>query len=329
MRKQQRGPAAPLLFPASGSARQGAPPARVSGQTQDTLPAVILDTFPGPWPVMQPTLTRLYPPPGMEIPLQGLYLEHRLHTRGAAGKPFLYSNFITTLDGRIAVPSPGRSSRMVPKASANARDWRLYQELAGQADVLITSGRFFRQSARGEAQDILPVSRAPEFSDIRAWRMRHGLSEQPDVAILSSTLDIPLASLAAYRNRRIMVITGDAAPAGNRDTLEAGGIEVIAAGPGIHAGGSEITAVLAERGYRSIYAIAGPGVFHTLVEADCLGRLYLTLTHQLLSGTEYDTFTRGSPLTPVRALRMISLYHDAHAPAGASQWFSVFEPHSE
>ena len=33
-----------------------------------------------------------------------------------------------------AIPSPGRSSRMVPEAATNARDWRLYQELAGQAD---------------------------------------------------------------------------------------------------------------------------------------------------------------------------------------------------
>jgi riboflavin biosynthesis pyrimidine reductase len=275
---------------------------------------------------MQPPLTRLYPPPEEEFPLQGLYLDHRLQTRGTAGKPFLYSNFIMTLDGRIAVTSPGRSSRMVPQAAANARDWRLYQELAGQADLLITSGRFFRQSATGEAQDILPVSRAAEFTDIHEWRERQGLPEQPDIAILSRTLDIPLASLAGYRNRRIMVITGDAAPAGSIDALQDGGIEVIAAGPGKHAGGSELTALLAERGYHSIYAIAGPGVFHTLVEADCLDRLYLTITHQLLSGTEYDTFTRGSPLAPVRGLRMISLYHDAHAPAGASQWFSVFEP---
>ena len=146
------------------------------------------------------------------------------------------------------------------------------------------------------------------------------------MVILSGTLDIPLASLAGYRDRRIMAITGASAPDGGIHTLEAGGIEVIAAGPGKYARGSEMAAALAERGYRSIYAIAGPGVFHTLVEAGCLDRLYLTVTHQLLSGTEYDTFTRGSPLSPVRRLRMISLYHDAHAPAGASQWFSVFEP---
>ena len=276
---------------------------------------------------MQPALTSLYPPPGMDFPLRGLYLEHELHTRGTAGKPFIYSNFITTLDGRIAIASPERSSHTVPEAAANPRDWRLYQELAGQADLLITSGRFFRQVANGEAQDTLPVSRGAEFSDIHEWRKQRHLPGQPDVAILSSSLDIPRDSLEGYRSRRIMVITGDGATPASITRLQASGVEVITAGPGKYAGGWAMTAALAERGYRSIYAIAGPAVFHTLVEADCLDRLYLTVTHQLLSGNEYDTFTQGAPLVPARGMRMISLYHDAHAPAGASQWFSVFEPH--
>ena len=56
------------------------------------------------------------------------------------------------LDGRIALPAAGRSSHQVPPAIANARDWRLFQELAAQADLLITSARYFRQSEDQEAQ---------------------------------------------------------------------------------------------------------------------------------------------------------------------------------
>jgi len=57
---------------------------------------------------MQATVTRLFPVPGSEQPLQGLYLDHHLHTRGSSGRPFIFSNFITSLDGRIAIAADGR-----------------------------------------------------------------------------------------------------------------------------------------------------------------------------------------------------------------------------
>jgi len=37
---------------------------------------------------------------------------------------------------------------------------------------------------------------------------------------------------------------------------------------------------------------------------------------------------RGGSLDPAMNMRLISLYLDRHAPAGASQWFSAFEPGS-
>ena len=94
---------------------------------------------------MQIPVTRLYPATGEQYPLEGLYLQHHLHLEGQPGTPFIYSNFITSLDGRIALGSSGSTSHKVPSATVNSRDWRLYQELAGQADLLVTSGRYFRQ----------------------------------------------------------------------------------------------------------------------------------------------------------------------------------------
>jgi riboflavin biosynthesis pyrimidine reductase len=275
---------------------------------------------------MQTTITRLYPPSEKEYLLRGLYLEHGLHKKGRPGNPFVYSNFITSLDGRIAVAGSGRSSLEVPKAAANSRDWRLYQELAGQADVLVTSGRFFRQTAAGEAQDTLPVGKEDAFSDILAWRRQQDLPEQPAVAIISGSLDIPVAALDAYRTRRVMVITGDQAPADRVSALRGGGVEIIFSGPGQRVDGRAMIEALDERGYRSIYSVAGPGVFRTLIEARVLDRLYLTLTHQLLAGTTFDTLTRGAALAPALGMQLLSLYHDTHAPEGASQWFSCFEP---
>jgi riboflavin biosynthesis pyrimidine reductase len=274
---------------------------------------------------MNQSITRLYPLPSGEHSLHGLYLTQALHELGSPGRPFVYSNFITSLDGRIAIASEDRATHQVPAAITNPRDWRLYQELAGQADLLITSGRFFRQAEIDEAQDVLPVSTQADYADIRAWRSRHGLPPQPDIAILSRSLAIPLEALEAYRDRRIMVITGNAADPKRVTALRNEGIEVLLAGPGHGAEGGELVARLADEGYRSLYAIAGPDVLHTLLEARVLDRLYLTTTHQLLAGDAFDTLTRGKPLEPALGLQLSSLYLDTHAPEGASQWFSVYE----
>jgi riboflavin biosynthesis pyrimidine reductase len=271
-------------------------------------------------------VTRLYPAPHASLRLEGLYLEHLLHTRGNSEAPFVYSNFISSLDGRIALGESGRSTHTVPAAITNPRDWRLYQELAGQADILITSGRFFRQSSAGEAQDILPVDGQPAFADIRRWRIEQGLRAQPDIAIMSASLDIPLAALEPYRNRRLIVVTGADADTDKVRKLSDSGIDVMHAGPGRQVDGRLMVDRLAANGYRSLYAIAGPAVFGTLLHARVVNRLYLTFACTLLGGYVFDTLTRGEALVPAQGMRLHSLYQDIHAPADAGQLFAMFEP---
>ena len=275
---------------------------------------------------MNQPVTRLYPAPNKEYPLQGLFLAHQLHTRGKPGKPFVYSNFITSLDGRIAIAEAGRESRMVPDATANPRDWRLYQELAGQADLLVTSGRFIRQSHDGEAQDQLPVGMQAAFDDIREWRRDQGLKPQPDIAIMSGSLDLPLETLQPYRDRRLMVITGSQADRGKIEQLESNGIEVLAAGSDTSVDGRLMIDRLSALDYTSVYAIAGAGVFYTLLAARVIDRLYLTTAHQLLGGKDFDTLTRGPLLAPAQGMRMQELFFDPHAQAGTGQLFGVYEP---
>ena len=271
-------------------------------------------------------VTRLFPAHQRDLALEGLYLEHDLYNKGSTGKPYVYSNFITSLDGRIAIADEARTTHAVPAASANSRDWRLYQELAGQADLLVTSGRYFRQSLLGEAQDELPLGSGQAFDDIREWRVTRGLVPQPDIAIMSSSLNIPLAALERYRTRRIYVVTGEDADPGRVAAMQDNDINVIRAGSGIKVNGRKMIQGLAQHGYRSIYAIAGPAVFHTLLESRVVDRLYLTITQQILGGDNYDTLSRGNSLQPARGMQLVGLCHDPHAPADAGQLFGVFEP---
>lgn len=274
---------------------------------------------------MHPPVTRLFPAPQTESPLEGLYLGHNLHTRGK-DEPFVYCNFITSLDGRIAIVAKGHTTHTVPDAIINLRDWRLYQELAGQADLLITSGRYFRQSILGEEQAQLPVGLQDDYADIRAWRAGAGLSPQPDIAIMSGSLDIPAAALEPYSGRKIIVVTGKDADRQKARSLQENGIEIIYAGDGMQVEGKLMINALAACGYKSIYAIAGSAVFHTLLRARVLDRMYLTITYQLLGGTTFDTLTQGALLEPVQDMQLVSLYHDPHAPGDAGQMLGIFEP---
>ena len=276
---------------------------------------------------MSNNLQQLYPPPSspLPLPLPRLYLEHPLHRLTADATPLVYSNFITSLDGRIALPRPGQASHGVPAAIGNARDWRLYQELAAQADLLITSARYFRQYASGEAQDTLPVSTGERFADLRAWRLEQGLSAQPDIAVFSASLDIPQAALQAYNTRRVHVLTGQNADAAKIAALRAQGIEVHLAGAGTNVEGALAIQTLHQLGYRRIYVIAGPAVFHTLVRAGVLQRLYLTLAHRILGGEDFDSLTWGSELQPAPQLRLRSLFYDAYAPDDAGQLLTCYD----
>ena len=60
-------------------------------------------------------VTRLVPQPAATVPLRGLYLEHDLQRLAeAAGRPYVVANFVTSLDGRIAVARTDGTGLTVP-----------------------------------------------------------------------------------------------------------------------------------------------------------------------------------------------------------------------
>ncbi len=272
------------------------------------------------------TVQQLLPATGDEPALAGLYLQERLHEHGTPDHPFVYSNYVSSMDGRIALPTEDHRSHQVPAAIANGRDWRLYQELAAQADVLLTSARYFRQSVHGEQQDQLPVGQSDAFADLRAWRLQEGLAAQPDVVILSSSLDIPPATLQHYPERKIHIATGGGNDLARAQALaDSAGATLLQAGNGAAVDGAALIAQLGRAGYRSIYAIAGPAVLNTLLRGRVLDRLYLTQSHRLLGGMEFDTLNWGPILTGPVSLDPVNLYLDRHAPEGSSQLFASYD----
>lgn len=271
---------------------------------------------------MGTNILRLYPAPSEERPLEGTYLAHELPQRRGS-EPLIYTNFIASLDGRISEVAPQGRRRRVPEAIANPRDWRLYMELAAQADVLLTSGRHLRAVAEGRHAALLGLDAYP---DLVAWREARGMPRQPALAAVSESLDIPVAAVRRSFSGPVYAVTSKATPGEKVRRLEEEGMAVLTAGAGPALDGRELAGALSDQGWKRIYSIAGPRVAHALLAGGAISRLYLTLATVVLGGREFDTLTLGDSLSPPVRFALSELYFDSSAPDGAAQMFGVFDP---
>jgi len=267
---------------------------------------------------------RLLPHPPGEVPLEGLYLAHDLRRFGSVERPFVYSNFIASLDGRVSLPDPSSGNRAIPAEVANDRDWRLYMELAAQADVLLTSARHLRAVAKGRQTELLNLG-SDTYPDLVAWRRARGLVRQPVVAALSPDLRLPVQLPARFPLADFLVVGPASAPAERGEELRRHGMEVVRTGTRDYVQAEDLVAVLAERGHGIIYSLAGPRVMHTLLSGERMDRLYLTTALKALGGEGYDTLLKGPPLDPPAAFNVEALYLDTAAPEGSGQLFMTLQ----
>jgi riboflavin biosynthesis pyrimidine reductase len=271
-------------------------------------------------------LTQLYPLPTRQVSFEGLYLSHDLRQAAQAvqaeDRIYVYANLIASLDGRIAVPRPSGGIG-VPRAIANERDWRLFQELAAQADVILSSGRYLREWAAGRAQEILQVD-DPHFADLRDWRQSHGLAPHPDIAIVSGSLQFPIPDVLTAGGRKVVVFTSGEPDVERVREIQSQAGQVIVAGKA-RVEGDRMIQALGELGYRVIYSSAGPQILHTLLAGGVLNRLYLTQAPKLLGGDPYASILEGALLDPPRHAQLHSLYLDSSGLDGLGQLFLSYD----
>jgi riboflavin biosynthesis pyrimidine reductase len=267
------------------------------------------------------TILRLYPAPYEERPLEGTYLAHDLSGRGE-DNAFVYTNFLSSLDGRISEVDPHSRRRRVPEAIANARDWRLYMELAAQAEVILTTARHLRAVAEGRQKGLLGFDRYP---DLARWRSERGMPAEPALAAVSESLDIPVAGVRKHFGGPLYALVSASAADSKVQRLQEQGVRVLQAGTGPALDGRQMGRVLREQGWRQVYSIAGPRVAHALLAGGILKRLYLTLATMALGGREFDTLTLGHALSPPVRFTPAEIYLDRTAPPGAAQLFGAFD----
>jgi len=277
----------------------------------------------------EPTTARLRTlyPYNAEVELEGLFLDRDLRRQIRSGSCFLYANFITSLDGRVAVPSGDKGQQKVPEALANPRDWRLLSELAAPADALLVSDRYVRELAAGKTQTRLPLE-ADTAEDIREYRHFLGLPPRPDLVVVSERLDLPLEAVLTSDRRRVLVLTGAVQAHSEPGWRPSPQVEVITAGDR-WVEGRRLAAALADRGLQLVYSLAGPAVLHTLLEAGVLRRLYLTTVLRMLGGRKSASLAQGQGLLEPYDFRLRALYLDPQGPGGIEQLLQIFDHSGE
>ena len=269
-------------------------------------------------------VVRLFPVPSRKRPLEGLYLDEKLPAPVAGVPALVYANFVTSLDGRIAVSDGGGTSRL-PEGLTNPRDWRLFQELQAHADCLVTHGGYLRALAAGRLGNVLQVGVGERSGDIVRWRAAQGMPGQPAVAIVSASLDFPIPEVLTRHAQPVRVLTTTTANADRKAALEAAGYDIVTTGSERWVRARDAVEALAARGYRRLYLQTGPRMIESALRDRVLARLYLTISHRVVGGECFETMIRGATLGAAGGLRLGSLYLDEAPSVDFGQLFARFD----
>jgi riboflavin biosynthesis pyrimidine reductase len=200
-------------------------------------------------------------------------------------------------------------------------DFRLFMELHAQADCLITHGLYMRALDEGRLGNVLQI----KDKDLVEWRVNNGLKEQPVVVIASASLNFPMHRSLYEHEQTVYIATGRNADPGRIRNWQDLGYIILFVGEGRKVQGAPLVHELSKLGYQSIYLIAGPQMLDTITRQKQLSRLYLTISHQLIGGTNFRTILTGAPLEAEVNLTLKSIYYEPDNPNGSGQFFMQFD----
>lgn len=191
-------------------------------------------------------------------------------------EPHLFANFVSTIDGVVAIPSIPQSNALVSGDSEGDRF--VMGLLRALADVVLIGAGTLASSPRGTW---LPDRVYPPGTEAFA-ELRRGLGkpEKPEVAILTGRGSImpthPVLESGA------VVLTSEPGAERLRDKVP-GASTILTLGDETTIDPRRAVDALLERGHRLILSEAGPHVFGSLTGAGLVDELFLTIS-PLLAG---------------------------------------------
>jgi riboflavin biosynthesis pyrimidine reductase len=191
---------------------------------------------------------------------------------GALGFPAecLFANFVSTIDGIVALPGVAGSNRLI--ADASEADRFVMGLLRACADAVVIGSGTLKGSPRAvwTAETAYPDA-AASFLELRR---RLGLTEQPTIAIVTSGESFPVDH--PLLERHPVLLTTEAGAARLEAVLPAADVVAVSAGERV-----DLTAavgVLRARGFGRILSEGGPHLFGSLLDAGLLDELFLTVS---------------------------------------------------
>lgn len=244
--------------------------------------------------------------PSQDLPpeLEGLY-------GGPLGfdEPRLFVNFVSTIDGVVAIPSVPESNSVI--AAGSKADHFVMGLLRAFADVVLIGSGTLRASPQGTWRpDRVYPPCAEAFAELRR---RRGRREQPEVAILTGRGSIdpshPVLASAA------LVLTSDRG-AEHLDGRVPVASTVLALGDDVGLDPALVVQALHDRGHRLVLSEAGPHTFGGLLRAGVVDELFLTISPLLAGDAGQNSRFRlveAADLVPlVKARPLGARRHDEH-----------------
>lgn len=181
--------------------------------------------------------------------------------------PWLSANFVSSLDG--AGTHDGKSAGL-----GGAADKRVFDLLRRPCDAVLVGAGTVRDEGYGPM--VLDAASA-------SWREAAGFAPQPVFAIVSGRLDLnPESPVFRQAPVRAIVITLESAPADKRAAMSRFADVLVCGDDALDV--PSMVGELARRGLRRVHNEGGPSLFGTLLAADAVDELSLTVSPQLEGG---------------------------------------------
>jgi riboflavin biosynthesis pyrimidine reductase len=192
---------------------------------------------------------------------------------GAFGldRPRLVANFVSTIDGVVALPELAQSNKLISDGSESDRF--VMGLLRASADAVLIGSGTLRASPRG----VWTPERAypPAGAGFAELRRRRDLPPAPERVVITGSGSVP-PSHPLFAEGALVLTTDDGA--GRLDGRLPPASTVVSLGDSATVDLRAAVAALRARGHELIVSEAGPRAFGSLVEAGLVDELFLTVS---------------------------------------------------
>jgi riboflavin biosynthesis pyrimidine reductase len=200
-----------------------------------------------------------------------------------ADRPYLYANFVSTVDGRATLAGNSRGL-------GGDGDLAMLLALRDAADAVLVGPGTIRVEGYGRL-----VGR----SERRAARVARGLAADPPLVLISRRFELPWPAAVFSAAEQPVIVFTERQDARVIDDVAAP-VELIVQ----DCAPAAVLRTLRERGVRALLCEGGPGLIGGLLEAGVVDELFLTLAPLLTGDASQPSIVRGPPLADPARLEL-------------------------